>query len=60
MKHRMKPAQRNLLNFIAFQLAWITCVLGGASGRVLAGMLVVAAAIGLHLVLSRHLNGGSR
>jgi hypothetical protein len=45
-------SRRKLLNFGAFQLAWFACVLGGASDRVLAGTLVVAAAIGLHLGLS--------
>jgi hypothetical protein len=42
----MTPATRNLLNFVAFQIAWFACVLGGANDHVVAGTLVVAAARG--------------
>lgn len=48
----MNPASRNLLNFVAFQLAWFACVLGGAHDRVAAGTMAVAAVVGLHLALA--------
>lgn len=48
----MNPAARNLLNFVAFQLAWFACVLGGAHDRVAAGTLAVAAVVALHLALA--------
>lgn len=48
----MKAAHRNLLNFAVFQVAWFACVLGGAIDRALLGLLVVAAAVGLHLAIS--------
>jgi hypothetical protein len=48
----MNPASRNLLNFVAFQVAWFACVLGGAHDRVAAGTLAVAAVVALHLALA--------
>jgi hypothetical protein len=48
----MNPTSRNLLNFVAFQLAWFACVLGGAHDRVAAGTLAVAAVVALHLALA--------
>ncbi len=44
----MKLDARTLLNFIAFQLAWFACVLGGANDLALAGTLTVIAAVALH------------
>ncbi len=49
----MKIEPKIALNFIGCQVAWSACVLGGANGRPLAGALVAAAVIGLHLVLAR-------
>ncbi len=49
----MSVEPRILLNFIAFQVAWFACVLGGANDRALAGTMVVAAVIGLHLALAQ-------
>jgi hypothetical protein len=49
----MKIEPKVVLNFVACQLAWSACVLGGANGRPLAGALVAAAVIGLHLALAR-------
>lgn len=49
----MKIEPKIVLNFVACQLAWSACVLGGANGRPLAGALVAAAVIGLHLLLAR-------
>jgi hypothetical protein len=49
----MKIEPKIVLNFVACQLAWSACVLGGANGRPLAGALVAAAVIGLHLALAR-------
>jgi hypothetical protein len=48
----MNASHRNLLNFVVFQLAWFACVLGGARGYELAGTLVVAAAVALHVALA--------
>lgn len=48
----MKFDPRILLNFVAFQVAWFACVLGGANDLALAGTLTVAAAVGLHLRLA--------
>ncbi len=48
----MNPTSRNLLNFVAFQLAWFACVLGGAHDRVVAGTLAVATVVALHLVIA--------
>lgn len=44
---------RNILNFIACQAAWSACVLGGANDRALAGTMVAAAVIALHLALAK-------
>jgi hypothetical protein len=49
----MRVEPKVLLNFVAFQVAWLACVLGGANDRALAGTLVVAAVIGLHLALAQ-------
>ena len=49
----MKIEPKIALNFIGCQVAWSACVLGGANGRPLAGALVAAAVIGLHLLLAR-------
>ncbi len=38
-----------LINFIAFQIAWFACVLGGAHGWPWLGVAVTAAIIALHL-----------
>lgn len=48
----MSVEPKILLNFIAFQLAWFACVLGGAYDWAMAGTMVVAAVIGLHLTLA--------
>ena len=48
----MNPTARVLLNFVAFQIAWFACVLGGAHDRVTAGTLAVAAAVALHLAIA--------
>lgn len=40
---------RNLVNFAAFQLGWLACVLGGAKGKPLWGPAAAAAALALHL-----------
>jgi len=49
----MKPDPKILLNFVAFQLGWFACVLGGANDLALAGTLAVAAVVGMHLVLAQ-------
>ena len=49
----MRTEPKIFLNFIAFQVAWFACVLGGANDRALAGTLVVGAVIGLHLALAQ-------
>jgi hypothetical protein len=49
----MKIEPKIVLNFVACQLAWSACVLGGANGRPLAGALVAAAVIALHLALAK-------
>lgn len=49
----MRVEPKIFLNFIAFQMAWFACVLGGASDRALAGTMVVGAVIGLHLALAQ-------
>lgn len=38
-----------LFNFIAFQIGWFACVLGGASGWPILGVAVAAVIIALHL-----------
>jgi hypothetical protein len=48
---RVEP--KIFLNFIAFQVAWFACVLGGANDRALIGTMVVVAVIGLHLALAQ-------
>lgn len=42
-----------VLNFIGCQVAWSACVLGGANDRALAGTLVAAAVIALHLAFAK-------
>jgi len=49
----MRVEPKIFLNFIAFQVAWFACVLGGANDRALVGTLVVGAVIGLHLALAQ-------
>jgi len=49
MKMNVDP--KIALNFIGCQVAWSACVLGGANDRALAGTLVAAAVIVLHLAL---------
>lgn len=41
-----------IVNFALFQLAWLSCVLGGANGLPLAGVIAVAIAVGVHLSFS--------
>lgn len=49
----MRVEPKIFLNFIAFQVAWFACVLGGANDRALVGTMVVGAVIGLHLALAQ-------
>jgi hypothetical protein len=49
----MRAEPKIVLNFIAFQVAWFACVLGGANDRAMAGTMVVGAVIGLHLTLAQ-------
>ena len=51
MKMNVDP--KIALNFIGCQVAWSACVLGGANDRALAGTLVAAAVIALHLALAQ-------
>jgi hypothetical protein len=44
---------RVLINFVAYQVAWLACVLGGANGLPWAGVAVTAVAVAIHLVLVR-------
>jgi len=43
---------RKIINFIAFQAAWFAAVLGAAHGMPWLGVVVVPAALALHLALS--------
>jgi hypothetical protein len=49
----MRVEPKILLNFVAFQVAWFACVLGGANDQSLAGTMVVGAVICLHLALAQ-------
>jgi len=49
----MRIEPRTVINFIAFQVAWLLCVLGGANEQAIAGTMCVAAAILLHLALAQ-------
>jgi Protein of unknown function (DUF2878) len=49
----MRVEPKIFLNFVAFQVAWFACVLGGANDRALIGTMVVGAVIGLHLALAQ-------
>jgi hypothetical protein len=49
----MRVEPKVFINFVAFQVAWFACVLGGANDRALAGTMVVGAVIGLHLALAQ-------
>lgn len=49
----MRAEPKIVLNFVAFQVAWFACVLGGANDRAVAGTMVVGAVIGLHLALAK-------
>ncbi len=42
-----------LINFALFQLAWFACVLGGANGLPVAGVLAVIIAVAVHLIYCR-------
>ncbi len=43
---------RLLINIVVYQLCWLACILGGASGLPLAGVAAVALAVGWHLYLA--------
>lgn len=49
----MRAEPKVILNFFAVQGAWFACVLGGANDWALAGTLVVACVIGLHLTVAQ-------
>jgi hypothetical protein len=49
----MSVQPKVLFNFVAFQIAWFACVLGGANDLAFAGTLVVAAVVAAHLALAR-------
>lgn len=42
-----------VINFVAFQVGWLVCVLGGANQQALAGTMFVAAIVLLHLALAK-------
>ena len=42
----------SLINYVAFQIGWLACVLGAAHGRPLLGLLVAVLLIALHLGLA--------
>jgi hypothetical protein len=48
----MRVDPKVAINFVAVQLAWFACVLGGANDRAFEGTLVVGAVIVLHLMLT--------
>jgi hypothetical protein len=43
---------KNLINFIAFQIGWLACVLGAGYGLPMTGPIVVAVLLGLHFFLT--------
>jgi len=43
---------RKMINFIAFQVGWFSTVLGAAHGMPWIGVIVVPAALAIHLALS--------
>ena len=49
----MKFGLQAVFNFIALEIAWFACVLGGAKDYPFAGTMVAGAVIGLHLLLPR-------
>lgn len=49
----MKFGLQAVFNFIALEIAWFACVLGGAKDYPFAGTMVAGAVIGLHLLLAR-------
>jgi hypothetical protein len=49
----MKLDPKILVNFVAFQLGWFACVLGGANDLALAGTLAVAVVVGMHLAMAQ-------
>lgn len=49
----MSPLARTAINFVAFQAAWLACVLGAGRGLPWAGVAAAAAAVALHLALAR-------
>ena len=44
--------RNRIINIILFECGWFACVLGGASGKILAGFLVALAIVVLHLLRS--------
>ena len=42
-----------IINFVAFQLGWFSCVLGAAHGRPWVGPLAVTIVVAIHLLLMR-------
>ncbi len=42
-----------VINFVAFQLGWLACVLGAGAGRPWLGPIVAILVVGLHLALHR-------
>jgi hypothetical protein len=49
----MRADPKILMNFVACQLGWFACVLGGANDVALAGTLAVAVLVGMHLALAQ-------
>lgn len=52
MNNKQPSRWKFAISLVLFQLAWFACVLGAAHDHVLAGMLVVAAVVGVHCGLS--------
>ncbi len=46
-----------LINLVAFNLAWLVCVGSAAAGFPIAGAIVVAIAVALHLMLADNVRG---
>jgi hypothetical protein len=43
-----------LLNYLAFQIGWLACVMSAANGRPLLGLLMAVLIVGLHLSLAQN------
>ena len=49
---RARPLATKIYNFVAFEAAWLVCVLSAAAGRSSVGVAVAFAVLAVHLAMA--------